>query len=374
MRHLGPKRGGMTAIFTTVNRNKRSLALDLKTPEGFRVLEHLVEGADVFVQNFRPGVAARMGLGYEAMRALRRDLIYVSISGFGEHGPYAQKRVYDPIIQALSGLAAIQADRDTGRPRMMRTIIPDKITAMTAAQAVTAALLERERSGQGQHIRLAMLDATVSFAWPEGMVTHTFIGDGVAEPKPGSTADLVYETADGYITASTMSDVEWKGMARATGHLEWLDDPRFSTPGGRVANSDARLRMVGDVLRERTSAEWLAALEAEDVPCAPILSREQLIDDPQVARNELLIEEEHPLAGRIRYARPAARFERTPAELRRPAPALGQHNREILGEIGYSDQEVAQLRAAGAFGSPPPPAVIEQRVSSATGDRGNGHG
>ncbi|HEX2466184.1 MAG TPA: CoA transferase [Thermoanaerobaculia bacterium] len=374
MRHLGPKRGGMTAIFTTVNRNKRSLALDLKTPEGFRVLEHLVEGADVFVQNFRPGVAARMGLGYEAMRALRRDLIYVSISGFGEHGPYAQKRVYDPIIQALSGLAAIQADRDTGRPRMMRTIIPDKITAMTAAQAVTAALLERERSGQGQHIQLAMLDATVSFAWPEGMVTHTFIGDGVAEPKPGSTADLVYETADGYITASTMSDVEWKGMARATGHLEWLDDPRYSTPGGRVANSDSRLRLVGEVLRERTSAEWLAALEAEDVPCAPILSREQLIADPQVAENELLIEEEHPLAGRIRYARPAARFERTPVELRRPAPALGQHNREILGEIGFSDQEVAQLRAAGAFGSPPPPAVVEQRVSSATGDRGNGHG
>jgi crotonobetainyl-CoA:carnitine CoA-transferase CaiB-like acyl-CoA transferase len=374
MRHLGPKRGAMTAIFTTVNRNKRSLALDLKTAEGFRVLEHLVEGADVFVQNFRPGVAKRMGLGYQAMRALRRDLIYVSISGFGESGPYAQKRVYDPIIQALSGLAAIQADRDTGRPRMMRTIIPDKITAMTAAQAVTAALLERERSGEGQHVQLAMLDATVSFAWPEGMVTHTFVGEGVAEPKPGSTADLVYQTADGYITVSTMSDAEWKGMARATGHPEWLDDPRFSTPGGRVSNSDARLRMVGDVLRERSSAEWLAALEAEDVPCAPILSREQLIADPQVAENELLIEEDHPLAGRIRYARPAARFARTPAELRRPAPALGQHNREILAEIGYSDAEIAQLRAAGAFGSPPPPAVVEQRVAAVTGDRGNGHG
>jgi crotonobetainyl-CoA:carnitine CoA-transferase CaiB-like acyl-CoA transferase len=374
MRHLGPTRGGMTAIFTTVNRNKRSLALDLKTPEGFRVLEHLVEGADVFVQNFRPGVAARMGLGYDAMRALRRDLVYLSISGFGERGPYAQKRVYDPIIQALSGLAAIQADRDTGRPRMMRTIIPDKITAMTAAQAVTAALLARERSGEGQHIRLAMLDATVSFAWPEGMVTHTFVGEGIADPTPGSTADLVYQTADGYITASTMSDAEWKGMARATGHLEWLDDARFSTPGGRVANSDARLRMVGDVLRERTSAQWLAALETEDVPCAPILSREQLIADPQVAENELLIEDEHPLAGRIRYARPAARFDRTPAESRRPAPALGQHNREILAQIGYSDQEVAELRAAGAFGSPPPPASVEQRVAAVTGDRGNGHG
>jgi crotonobetainyl-CoA:carnitine CoA-transferase CaiB-like acyl-CoA transferase len=373
MRHLGPERGGMTAIFTTVNRNKRSLALDLKTPEGFRVLEHLVEGADVFVQNFRPGVAERMGLGYAAMRALRPDLVYVSISGFGETGPYAQKRVYDPIIQALSGLAAIQADRDTGRPRMMRTIIPDKITAMTAAQAVTAALLARERSGQGQHIRLAMLDATVSFAWPEGMVTHTFVGEGVSEPRPGSTADLVYETADGYITASTMSNSEWEGMARATGHPEWLDDPRFSTPGGRVANSEARLRLVGEVLRQRSSAEWLQALGAEDVPAAPILTRDQLIDDPQVAENALLVEEEHPLAGRIRYARPAARFGGTPTELRRAAPALGQHNVEILSQIGYSDQEIGHLREVGAFGSPPPPSVLEHRVSSATGDRGNGH-
>jgi crotonobetainyl-CoA:carnitine CoA-transferase CaiB-like acyl-CoA transferase len=374
MRHLGPKRGGMTAIFTTVNRNKRSLALDLKTPEGFRVLEHLVEGADVFVQNFRPGVAERMGLGYAAMRALRPDLVYLSISGFGDTGPYAQQRVYDPIIQALSGLAAIQADRDTGRPRMMRTIIPDKITAMTAAQAVTAALLARERSGEGQHIKLAMLDATVSFAWPEGMVTHTFVGDGVAEAKPGSTADLVYETADGYLTASTMSDAEWAGMARATGHPEWLDDPRFATPGGRVSNSDARLRLVGEVMRQRTTAEWLERLGAEDVPSAPILSRDELIGDAQVAENRLLVEEEHPLAGRIRYPRPAARFERTPAELRRPAPALGQHNVEILGQIGYSSEEIGHLRQAGAFGSPPPPSVVEHRVSSATGDRGNGHG
>jgi crotonobetainyl-CoA:carnitine CoA-transferase CaiB-like acyl-CoA transferase len=374
MRKLGPTRGGMTAIFTTVNRNKRSLVLDLKTKDGFRVLEHLVEGADVLVQNFRPGVAERMGLGYDAMRALRRDLVYLSISGFGESGPYAQKRVYDPIIQALSGLAAIQADRDTGRPRMMRTIIPDKITAMTAAQAVTAALLARERSGEGQHIQLAMLDATVSFAWPEGMVTHTFVGDDVADPKPGSTADLVYETADGYLTASTMSDAEWTGMARATGHLEWLDDPRFSTPGGRVANSDARLRMVGAVLRERTTAEWLTALEAEDVPCAPILGREELIADPQVRQNALLVEQEHPTAGRIRFARPAARFGRTPAELRRPAPELGQHNPEILGEIGYSLDEIAALREAGAFGSPPPPSMIAARHATATGDRGNGHG
>lgn len=347
MRHLGPKRGGMTAVFTTTNRNKRSIALDLKTADGFRVLEHLVASADVLVQNFRPGVAERMGVGYGAMRRIRRDLVYVSISGFGDTGPYAEKRVYDPIIQALSGLAAIQADRGSGRPRMVRTIIPDKITAMTAAQAIVAALLERERSGEGQHVRLAMLDATVSFVWPEGMVTHTFIGEGIADARPGSTSDLVYETADGYITASTLSDQEWAGMARAAGHLEWLDDPRFDTPGGRIANADARLEMVGEVLRTRTTAEWIARLEAEDVPCAPILDRDQVIDDPQVAENDLLVVAEHPQAGRIRFARPAARFERTPTTRFSPAPELGQHTDELLAEIGYSSAEIARLRSGG---------------------------
>ncbi|MDX1383562.1 MAG: CaiB/BaiF CoA-transferase family protein [Thermoanaerobaculia bacterium] len=348
MRHLGPKRGGVTAIWTTANRNKRSIALDLKSEEGRQALLDLVAGADVFLQNFRPGVVERMGLGYEALRRVRPDLVYVSISGFGEEGPYAQKRVYDPIIQALSGLAAIQADRGTLRPKMVRTIIPDKITAMTAAQAVTAALLARSRSGEGQHIRLAMLDATLSFIWPEGMVTQTFRGGDVADPRPGRTSDLVYETADGYITASTMSDAEWEGMARATGHPEWLEDERYDTPGGRVANADSRLEMVGEVLRGDTSDAWIRKLEAEDVPCAKILSREEVVADPQVAVNGLLVEEDHPQAGPIRYARPAARFAATPTATRRPAPALGEHTDEVLGEIGYAADRIAALRRAGA--------------------------
>ncbi|NJN52470.1 MAG: CoA transferase, partial [Gammaproteobacteria bacterium] len=173
VRNLGPSRGGLTATFVSSNRSKRSLALDLKSEAGVGVLERLIPTADVFVQNFRPGAIDRMGFGEARVRALRGDIIYVSISGFGETGPYAHKRVYDPVIQALSGLTAIQADRDTGRPRMVRTIIPDKTTAVTAAQAMTAALFARERHGKGQHVRLAMLDAMVAYLWPEGMTGLT---------------------------------------------------------------------------------------------------------------------------------------------------------------------------------------------------------
>jgi crotonobetainyl-CoA:carnitine CoA-transferase CaiB-like acyl-CoA transferase len=346
-RQLGPRRNGMTAIFTTTNRNKRSLVLDLKQPRGIEMLERLVAGADVFVQNFRPGAVERMGIGEAALRRVKPDLVYVSISGFGEQGPYAQKRVYDPVIQALSGLAAIQADRDSGRPKMVRVIVPDKLTAVTAAQAISAALLARERSGQGQHVRLSMLDAMVSFLWPEGMVTHTLVGGEVAHGRPGSTADLVYETADGFITVATMSDAEWQGLARVAGHPEWLEDERFNTPAGRVSNSDVRLEVVGEVMRRRTSAEWLERLDAEQVPCAPILSRSDLLTDVQLAANELIVESEHPRAGRVRQTRPAARFDRTPAEIRSPAPSLGEHTDEVLGEIGLDSDGIAALRAAG---------------------------
>lgn len=348
VRHLGAPRGGMAPTFATSNRNKRSVVLDLKRPGGLAVLERLVAGADVFVQNFRPGVAERMGLGESALRAVRPDLVYVSISGFGESGPYAQKRVYDPVIQALSGLADIQADRETGRPRMVRVIVPDKLTAMTAAQAITAALYSRTQSGEGQHVRLAMLDATVSFLWPEGMAAQTFPRDRQRLSRPSLAQDLVFETRDGFITTGAVSDAEWRGLARAAKRPEWLEDERFKTAGSRIAHVAARLELMAKVLRERTSAEWLERLDAEQVPCAPILRREELADHPQIRENELLVDSIHPSAGEMRQPRPAARFDRTPAEIRRPAPALGEHTDEVLSEIGHSAEEIATLRADGS--------------------------
>ncbi|MAE93380.1 MAG: hypothetical protein CL910_01835 [Deltaproteobacteria bacterium] len=352
VRVMGARRDGLSATFVTSNRNKRSVVLDLKKPEGLALLEKLVATADVFVQNFRPGAAQRMGIGEEAMRRVRPDLVYASISGFGETGPYAHKRVYDPVVQALSGLAAIQADRDTGRPRMVRLIVPDKLTAVTAAQAITAALFHRERTGEGQHLRLAMLDAMVAFAWPEGMAGHTFIGEGQLDRRARYAQDLIFETADGYLTAGAVSDAEWTGLCRAIDREDWLDDERFQTAAGRIMHAGERLTMTAEVFLERTTEEWMERLEAEDVPSAPVLSRGDLLEHPQIRANELIVEGEHPVAGAMRQARPAERFDRTPSTLARPAPLLGEHTDEVLAELGVDDASRERLRNEGVLGNP----------------------
>ena len=334
VRRLGAPRDGITASFATINRNKRSIVLDLKQDPDMDTLKKLVETADVFVQNFRPGVVDRMGIGYEALKKIKPDLIYVSISGFGETGPYSGKRVYDPVIQALSGLATIQGDRGVGRPRMMRVVIPDKVTAMTAAQAITAALLAKERTGEGQHVKLAMLDAMIALAWPEGYAGHTFVGSEADVPRNALAQDLVFETADGFMTAGAVSDSEWEGLTRALEHPEWLDDERFRTAGGRVAYAKERLDQTADVLLTKTTEEWLERLDAEQVPCAPILPLSEIIRHPQVEATGIVVETDHPVAGRIRQARAAARFEKTPTTLEGHAPTLGEHTDEILAELG----------------------------------------
>jgi len=343
VRNLGPNRGGLTASFVSSNRSKRSLVLDLKSAEGMSALKRLIPTADVFVQNFRPGAIERMGLGESVVRGLRDDVVYVSISGFGETGPYAHKRVYDPVIQALSGLAAIQADRDTGRPRMVRTIIPDKTTALTAAQAITAALFARERTGRGQHVKIAMLDAMVAYLWPEGMTSLTFVGREVQASRAQIAQDLIFQTTDGFITAGAVSDAEWLGMCTALERLDWLDDERFKTADGRVIYAQERLAMTSEVLRLRSSAEWLERLDREAVPCAPVLSREEVIEHEQIRVNATIEEHDHVVGGRIRQPRPAARFSATPARMRRPAPLLGEQSREILEEAGFAATEIDAL-------------------------------
>jgi crotonobetainyl-CoA:carnitine CoA-transferase CaiB-like acyl-CoA transferase len=344
VRAMGPNRQGLTAGFLSANRSKRSLALDLKSEQGMAVIGRLIATADVFVQNFRPGAIDRMGLGEAAVRAMRDDIVYVSISGFGETGPYAHKRVYDPVIQALSGLADIQKDGETGRPRMVRTIIPDKTTAVTAAQAITAALFARERGRGGQHVKLAMLDTMVAYLWPEGMSGYTFIGSEVKAARAQFAQDLIFATLDGYITAGAVSDAEWQGMCRALDREEWLEDPRFRTANDRIVNVRERLAMTAEVLATRSSAEWLERLDANGVPCAPVLQRHQVIEHEQIRINGTVTEQEHPIAGRIRQPRPAARFDRTPAGIQRHAPTLGEHTDEILGELGF---DAEKLRAAG---------------------------
>jgi crotonobetainyl-CoA:carnitine CoA-transferase CaiB-like acyl-CoA transferase len=205
MRRYGVMRRGMSSSFLSNNHGKRSLCVDIKAPEGLAAVLKLAATADVLVQNFRPGAIERMGLGEDAVRAVRPDIVYVSISGFGERGPYVDQRVYDPVIQALSGLAEIQSDRQTGQPRMVRTVIPDKTTAVTAAQAVTAALFARERTGKGQHVRLAMLDTMIAYLWPEASSSLSFVGDE-SDPARGQMGlDLVFRTQDRHITAGAVA-------------------------------------------------------------------------------------------------------------------------------------------------------------------------
>ena len=339
----GSRRAGFTASFLNNNRNKRSVVLDLKTAGGREAVLRLAAGADVFVQNFRPGVADRLGVGEEPVRAVSPKIVYVSISGFGEKGPYAEKPAYDPVIQGFSGLATVQAGSDDARPRLLRTILPDKLTAITASQAITAALLARERTGEGQHVRLSMLEAVLAFLWASDMSSQTFVGDEPVRQEPAPAFDLIYETADGYMTVAALTDRQWAGLARVVGRPEWLEDERFKTPALRQKNIDARLQLTQEALMARPATDWLDALTLAGVPCGPVLTRNQVIRHPQVAALGLVVETEHPRAGRLRQTRAAARFSGTSPEIRRGAPGLGEHTQEILAGLGYSAREIAEL-------------------------------
>jgi len=346
MRHFNPIRNGMSASFLSCNRNKRSLAVDLKATEGLMIVQKLIATADVLIHNFRPGAAERIGLGEDAVRDIRHDLVYVSISGFGDRGPYAGQRAYAPVIQALSGLAEIQTDRDTGRPRMVRTIIADKTTALTAAQAITAALFARERSGQGQHVRIAMLDTMIAYLWPEAMPSLTFVGDE-RDPSEGDVGpDLVFATQDRYITAAALSDDEWAGMCRALNRQDLIDDPRFDSAGVRSRNAVERRGIMAAELEKWLAGDILPRLLANDVPAAPVLSRFELLKDGQVQANHILEEHQSLEYGRVRQPRPAAQFDRTPAGVRELAPLLGADNAAILTELGYSGDDIARLESA----------------------------
>lgn len=346
MRRSSASEAGLAPMFISCNRGKRSIAIDLKTDDGREVLWRLVDRADVLIQNWRPGVAERLGFGVAAVRSRNPRLVYASISGFGADGPYSGKRTYDPMIQSLSGMADIQADPATGRPRMTRTIVVDKITAVTAAQAVTAALLARERLGEGQHVEVAMLDAMVGFLWPEGFSALT--PAGACGPVPlASPHDLIFETRDGWITVGTVSDTEWQGLCQALGHPEWLTDSRFATAALRNENRQARLALVAEVLRDGSRDEWVSLLDAADVPCMPVLKRHEVLDDAQVKARDIVATIDHPDVGAVRQARPAARFDGTPSHSPRPAPTLGADTDAVLAELGYDTITADRLRTSG---------------------------
>jgi crotonobetainyl-CoA:carnitine CoA-transferase CaiB-like acyl-CoA transferase len=337
--------GEFSALFVSSNRGKRSLALDLKRPEAAEIMRKLITSSDVLVQNFRPRAMERLGLGEPALRELNPRLIYVSISGVGESGPYSKKRVYDPIIQGLSGFADLQAEPRTRRPQMIRTIVADKTTAIFAAQAATAALFARGRTGEGQHIRLAMLDTIIAYLWPEAMTQYTVIGREPTTADPTARPDLIFETADGYITVGTISDSEWQGFCAASGRSGLAEDPRFNTPGGRAANATERILLMAEIIKERSTAEWLQRLDANDVPSAPVLRRNDVIANEQVVSRELIIDLDHPDIGESANPFRPPVLSVPPARIQGPAPRIGEHSAAILAEIGLETVEIERLAA-----------------------------
>ena len=341
MRKVGDELNGMTNSFLCCNRSKRSITLNLKSKKGLQILKKLINTADVFVQNFRPGTVERMGLSYNKIKKINKNLVYVSISGFGEKGPYSQQRVYDPVIQALSGLADIQRDQITGVPKQVRTIIPDKTTGLATAQAISSALFYRERYGKGQHIKLAMLDVMIAYLWPEGSAALSFVGKE-KNPSIGQLGlDLVFKTKDKkYITAGAVTNKEWKGMCVAFDRMDLIDNKKFATPNARVKNKEERRKLIAKEISNFKASEILKAFQREEVPCAPILSRIELLKNKQIIANKIINFYKSKVFGKVRAPRPAAIYSETPTTVKNLAPLLGQNTLEILKELKYSKDEI----------------------------------
>ena len=344
MRKVGNSINGMTNSFLCCNRSKRSLTLNLKNKKAIEVLKKLIAISDVFIQNFRPGTIERMGVGYQQVKKINKNIIYVSISGFGEKGPYSKQRVYDPVIQALSGLADIQRDQNTGIPKQVRTIIPDKTTGLAAAQAISSALFYKERYNKGQHIKIAMLDVMIAYLWPEGSSSLSFVGNET-DPSEGQLGlDLVFTTKDNqFITAGAVTDKEWKGLCKALGREDFISDIRFNTPNARVKYKVERRKLISKEIKKHNAQNILDKLQNHEVPSAPILSRKELLLNEQIIKNEIIKFYDSKFFGKIRAPRPAPIFSKSKINGEQLAPLLGENSLEILKELKYTKNQIKSL-------------------------------
>ena len=350
-RYVGVVSGGISAMFQMCNRGKRSIAVDCTDPRGREIVLDLVAGADVFVQNMRPGAIERLGLGYDTVSDCNPGIVYLSLSGFGPDGPYAHRRVYDSVIQAQSGLVGNQTGINDESPRFLRQAAADKITSYTAAQAVTAALFARERGAGGQHIQLSMLDAAVAFLFADAAAHEVALdNDQPHLAQSFSAHQRAIAFADGHAVVAAVTDSEFHGMARAVGVDS--SDPRVATMTDRQKNrpqTSEVFRAVHAAAATMPLADAVEALDRHQVPFGVVLGVEDIAADAQAVHNEIFTEHHHPHMGRIRQPRPAARFSDTPAELREPSsPAHGQHTDEVLAELGWGDR-IDELRTGGVI-------------------------
>lgn len=343
MRYLGSSKGGISGLFANCNRGKRSLRVDIKSDSGKDIIKQLAADTDVVLCNFRPGVMDSLGLDSDTLRAINPRLIYASINGFGNAGPDSDKPAYDPVIQAQAGFAAVQGEGSDG-PQFVRSLVCDKITAYTACQAVTAALYARERSGEGQHIDLSMMDAGMYFLFPDGFMHRTLLDDDVEHAQPLS--QILYEltvTKDGAITLSAANEAQQVGLLTAIDQLHLFADERFNSMEKIIANIDALREIMREEMGKFTTDELLQRLADNDVPAARCLDYEDVWAHPQYAANESLDTAEHPVMGNMRRVKPPAKFGGQRLEPAAHTAAHGEHTEDILSELGFSAEEVAAL-------------------------------
>ncbi len=337
MRRGFPQSGGLASAFTNMNRNKRGLSVNLQTDQGRAIASKLILSCDVVLENFRPGVMERLGLGYDKFEDQHPKLVYASINGVGSTGPYANRRVYDAVIQAVSGFTALRVD---GKPEMVNSLVCDKVTSLTAAEAIVAALFCAERTGQGQRVEISMLDAALSFLWPDTMNNFTFMDDTIEPVAPLDHSVFLHQTKDGWIASMPVQEAEFFGIFRALDLPELVDDPRFQSTATRLEHRD-ELRALMDAAYPKFTTESLCErFESEDVPFSRLNTREEVIDDPQVQAMGALLNYRHPDAGWIRTPRPAAQFARTPSSIYAHTPQLGEHSAEVLHELDFSPAQI----------------------------------
>ena len=340
-RVMGPIKEGSGALFAVVNRSKRSLAMDLKQEESKKIIYKLIETADVIIDNFRPGALERLGLDYESIKKHNPKIIQMSITGYGETGPYSKRRVYDPLIQATAGVCDAQSIE--GQPKYMKTLMCDKITSLTAAQAMTAALYKREKTNKGQRVTLSMLDTALYFMWSDSMYNYSWHGDDWA-PMP-NIADF-YEpvkTKDGYIALVAINDNEFAGVLKAIGKEDLLEDERFSTTENRLMNVMEMQEILLNAYLDFTSDELVKKMEDNDVPAAKINKREEIFSDPQVINNKTVINTKKDGEDLLKGPKPPANFLDNNCDEPSFMPALGEHSSEILKEYGFSNDEINKL-------------------------------
>ncbi|MFZ6645969.1 CaiB/BaiF CoA transferase family protein [Undibacterium sp. TJN25] len=338
---------GMSSIYLAINRNKRSIVLDLKTPAGVAAIKRLIPTVDVVVHNMRVAAIERLGFGYEAVAALNPKIVYCAATGFGQDGPNRDKPAFDDIIQAACGLAGVSSiGRDA--PTYMPSLIADKTTGIVVANAIMAALLHRERKGQGQYVEVPMLETMTAFVLAEHMGGMTFAGSTV----PAGYARLLEggrkptRTSDGWISMLPYTDKHWQAFFRAAGREDLADKYSIADRLKRNAHIRALYQHVTELTPGKSTAEWLALCSELDIPATQIYQLDDLPEHPHLKAVGLFQESLHPTEGSIREIRPTARFSATPVSLRRPAPSLGQHTGEILQEAGFSTDEIASLQAA----------------------------